>query len=394
MPGGPGPSPSQHHDSWLDQFGVKLTVHHTQGDGEFDRVLPTKDGLQPKKGLFFGVYFSADWCQPCVKFTAVLMAFAKTRATDFTGILVSGCHLADDTRQYFARLPGPQWTAMEHREAVRARGTALRQKYFVSTIPAMVLLDSKGKVICANGRDQLRADPTRKGFPWAPVASGWASDTAGGFRSIQPPGEPPTFDVPTKMPGRKPLNDRKLPAKAATRGEMEKSRAVTWQMDNQVHARARNRAAEGRRQLAETTDVCRWANRRSQNSCGPFWGASTPTNTVARKPSASKRKLEPTKTVDKARLPPKPNLPEMGSKGKPTSLMQPQPLAKVHPFTPTLTEWQHGINLNCGPDWSWEMIEAAVARGPHPTASTPEALKLFKEDIEYKVKAGFSKVIS
>ncbi len=40
------------------------------------------------------------------------------------------------------------------------------------------------------------------------------------------------------------------------------------------------------------------------------------------------------------------------------------------------------------------MIEAAVARGLHLTASTPEALEVFKEDIDYQVRAEFSKVIS
>ncbi len=40
------------------------------------------------------------------------------------------------------------------------------------------------------------------------------------------------------------------------------------------------------------------------------------------------------------------------------------------------------------------MIEAAVAQGPHPTASTPEALEVFKEDIKYQVQVEFSKVIS
>ncbi len=31
------------------------------------------------------------------------------------------------------------------------------------------------------------------------------------------------------------------------------------------------------------------------------------------------------------------------------------------------------------------MIEAAVAQGPHPTASTPEALEVFKEHIKYQL---------
>ena len=80
-------------------------------------------------------------------------------------------------------------------------------------------------------------------------------------------------------------------------------------------------------------------------------------------------------------------------KGKPTSLMQPQPLADAHPFTSTLKRWRSGINVDCGPNWSWDVIEAAVARGPHPTATSPDAIALFKEDIAYQVKAGFSKVV-
>ena len=73
--------------------------------------------------------------------------------------------------------------------------------------------------------------------------------------------------------------------------------------------------------------------------------------------------------------------------------MQPQPLADVHQFTPTLKEWRHGIEVDCGPDWAWDVIEAAVARGPHPTACIAKAIALFEEDIEYQRLAGFCKVI-
>ncbi len=34
-----------------------------------------------------------------------------------------------------------------------------------------------------------------------------------------------------------------------------------------------------------------------------------------------------------------------------------------------------------------------VTRGPHPTATTPDAIALFKEDITYQVKVGFSRVM-
>ena len=73
--------------------------------------------------------------------------------------------------------------------------------------------------------------------------------------------------------------------------------------------------------------------------------------------------------------------------------MRPQPLAEVHLFAPTLKDWQHGIDVNCGPDWEWDGIEAVVARGPHPTATTSKAIALFKEDIVYQVKADFSRVV-
>ena len=49
--------------------------------------------------------------------------------------------------------------------------------------------------------------------------------------------------------------------------------------------------------------------------------------------------------------------------------------------------------MDCGPDWSWNVIKAAVECGPHPTARTPKAVALFEENIEYQQKAGFCKVI-
>jgi hypothetical protein len=115
-----------------------------------------------------------------------------------------------------------------------------------------------------------------------------------------------------------------------------------------------------------------------------------------------KRKAPPPDKVGGPPPPPKPNFGVFPSpngqmsaptEGKPTSLMQPQPLANVHPFTPTLREWRHGIEGDCGPAWTWDVIKAAIARGPHPTACTPKAIALFKEDIEYQRQAGFCKVI-
>ncbi len=76
------------------------------------------------------------------------------------------------------------------------------------------------------------------------------------------------------------------------------------------------------------------------------------------------------------------------------SLMQPQPLANIHPIAPTLNEWQQGIHVDCGPKWDSTTTEAAVERGPHPSAITPKSIALFAEDIKYQVNAGFCKVVT
>jgi hypothetical protein len=39
------------------------------------------------------------------------------------------------------------------------------------------------------------------------------------------------------------------------------------------------------------------------------------------------------------------------------------------------------------------MIEAAIAKGPHKSATTNEAIRLFDEDIRYQVDAGFAKIV-
>jgi hypothetical protein len=76
---------------------------------------------------------------------------------------------------------------------------------------------------------------------------------------------------------------------------------------------------------------------------------------------AKKWKASLPDTVHPKKPPPKPNIDSQRVKavasatftteGKPTSLMQPQPLAEVHPFTPTLKDWRHGIDVDCGLDW-------------------------------------------
>merc|ERR1712227_711490 len=46
----------------------------------------------------------------------------------------------------------------------------LSKKYKVRGIPSFVILDSEGKTITTEGRDEIMSDPTGARFPWAPLS--------------------------------------------------------------------------------------------------------------------------------------------------------------------------------------------------------------------------------
>jgi hypothetical protein len=70
--------------------------------------------------------------------------------------------------QYFSKMPN--WTAMPHKMVAGPCGKALLARFGVTTIPALVLLDGNGWVICTDARIRLAADPIGIGFPWQALA--------------------------------------------------------------------------------------------------------------------------------------------------------------------------------------------------------------------------------
>jgi hypothetical protein len=66
--------------------------------------------------------------------------------------------------QYFYKMPN--WTAMLHAMVAGLCGKALLARFGMTTIPALILLDGDGRVICTNACIRLAADPTGLGFPW------------------------------------------------------------------------------------------------------------------------------------------------------------------------------------------------------------------------------------
>ena len=70
----------------------------------------------------------------------------------FEVVLVSQCRDTQASKHYFSTMP---WAAMLHAEATGARGLALRDKFAITTIPALVLLDGEGVVLCRKAHERL-----------------------------------------------------------------------------------------------------------------------------------------------------------------------------------------------------------------------------------------------
>ncbi len=159
-----------------------------------------------------GLYFSADWCTPCQVLNPLLTRLYSGKRAHCTGtnrnippfevVLVSRCQDARATEHYFSTMP---WVAMLHAKATGARGLALQDRWAITTIPALVLLNGEGAVLCRNAHEWLREDPLGEHFPWegtptAPrtprvdfdiVAHSHPDAARLGTPLRRPPGEPP-----------------------------------------------------------------------------------------------------------------------------------------------------------------------------------------------------------
>eukprot|EP00957_Ditylum_brightwellii_P054777 4151084-Ditylum_brightwellii.AAC.1 len=67
-------------------------------------------------------------------------------------------------------------------------------------------------------------------------------------------------------------------------------------------------------------------------------------------------------------------------------LMEPWGIVTSYPRTHRLLRWsQGGVEVDCGPRWSWEVVLAVVTRGPHTSGLTLEAINLVQEDAAYQI---------
>ena len=212
---------------WFHTLGPALTVQVGPDATGKPQALPTAEVLRGRATV--GIYFSADWCIPCASFTPLLSKFYLARRhlgpdrQAFEVVLVSWCRSDIDTSNYFATMP---WTAMAHADSMGPRGHALMSRLGVTTIPALVLLNETGSIICGDARHRLVGDPTGSLFPWGP-ASQLPPDPRLAPPLSRPPGCPPGFgSAPTSAPGSTEGTRRTQPLKKPTPASLESPQVV------------------------------------------------------------------------------------------------------------------------------------------------------------------------
>lgn len=116
-------------------------------------------------------YFAAHWCPPCRAFSPGLcsaVAAVRKRRTKYANtqlILVSSDRSEPSYNRTVQSVSSVEalsvpWSAAEAR-------ASLPSALGVGGIPALVITDATGKILTANGRQHLAADPLGLNFPWA-----------------------------------------------------------------------------------------------------------------------------------------------------------------------------------------------------------------------------------
>eukprot|EP01105_Mastigella_eilhardi_P025641 TRINITY_DN7038_c0_g1_i1.p1 TRINITY_DN7038_c0_g1~~TRINITY_DN7038_c0_g1_i1.p1 ORF type:complete len:475 (-),score=139.69 TRINITY_DN7038_c0_g1_i1:84-1508(-) len=117
-------------------------------------------------GKTIGIYFSGSWCGPCHHFTPVLAKCynqLKADGKQFEVVFVSSDRDEESFKEYYGQMP---WLAVPF--ADRKTKMVCSKEFDVTGIPTLVILDGEGKLITADGREEVMEDEQGKRFPWLP----------------------------------------------------------------------------------------------------------------------------------------------------------------------------------------------------------------------------------
>jgi thiol-disulfide isomerase/thioredoxin len=116
-------------------------------------------------GKTIGIYFSASWCPPCRAFTPQLVAAheqLRKEGKPFEVVLVGHDRSEADMKAYMKSHDMP-WLAIPFGDKP---AEALKKKFGISGIPALVIVDAEGKTLSANARGDVARSGARAFDAW------------------------------------------------------------------------------------------------------------------------------------------------------------------------------------------------------------------------------------
>eukprot|EP00931_Biecheleriopsis_adriatica_P105532 TRINITY_DN80095_c0_g1_i1.p1 TRINITY_DN80095_c0_g1~~TRINITY_DN80095_c0_g1_i1.p1 ORF type:complete len:407 (+),score=76.55 TRINITY_DN80095_c0_g1_i1:39-1259(+) len=123
----------------------------------------TKPPILEPEGLV-GLYFSAEWCPPCRKFTPLLAECyreLKAAGKHFEVVFVSSDKDEASFAKYLAKMP---WLAVPFSEDELRK--KLNETFKVQGIPTLVLLKADGSLLTCSGREAVMYGT--EFYPWGP----------------------------------------------------------------------------------------------------------------------------------------------------------------------------------------------------------------------------------
>eukprot|EP00624_Nannochloropsis_granulata_P005047 evm.model.NODE_35720_length_30909_cov_25.476009.5 len=134
-------------------------------------------GLDSLSGYYVGVFFGCKTSVSCLSFTRFLATtYERVRARaasataagapamPFCVLYVSQDRSGADFWEFFRSMPGT-WLAIPYPEnALRAE---VRHLFNASSVPTLIMVGPDGRVITAEGRARVLADPMGEHFPWS-----------------------------------------------------------------------------------------------------------------------------------------------------------------------------------------------------------------------------------
>jgi nucleoredoxin len=126
--------------------------------------------IERLKGKIVGLYFSAHWCPPCRKFTPALVKFydqLQQQNQPFEIVLVSSDKSEKEMYKYMQETK-MKWLALPYG---RPEKKSLSNKFSVSGIPDLIILDADGKIISRQGRADVTENSAGAFAKWTKSAA-------------------------------------------------------------------------------------------------------------------------------------------------------------------------------------------------------------------------------